>query len=58
MDDAARRDARLPQARYPAASVLLASDRGDLLAGMTDPDRLARRRSIVKDTTAMMSGDE
>jgi peptide/nickel transport system permease protein len=39
-------------------TILLANYLGDFLAGMADPDRLTKRRSIVKDTTAMMAGDE
>jgi ABC-type antimicrobial peptide transport system permease subunit len=41
-----------------AITILLANYVGDFLAGMADPDWLTRRRSIVKDTTALMAGDE
>jgi hypothetical protein len=37
---------------------LLANDVSDFLVGKADPDRPTKRRSIVKDTTAIMAGDE
>ena len=39
-------------------TILVANYLGDFLASMADPDRLAKRRSKVKETTALMAGDE
>jgi peptide/nickel transport system permease protein len=39
-------------------TILVANYLGDFLASMADPDRLTRRRSKLKDTTALMAGDE
>jgi peptide/nickel transport system permease protein len=38
-------------------TILLANFLGDFLASMADPDRLTKRRSKIKDTTALMAGD-
>lgn len=39
-------------------TILLVNYLGDFLASMTDPGLLTKRRSKVKDTTALMAGDE
>jgi ABC-type dipeptide/oligopeptide/nickel transport system permease subunit len=39
-------------------TILLANYLGDVLASMADPDRLTKRRTKVKETTALMAGDE
>jgi peptide/nickel transport system permease protein len=39
-------------------TILLANYLGDFLASMVDPDRLARRRQKLKDSTAIMAGEE
>jgi len=39
-------------------TILVANYLGDFLASMADPDRLTRRRSKLKETTALMAGDE
>jgi len=38
-------------------TILVANYLGDFLAGMIDPDRLTKRRTEIKDTTALMAGD-
>lgn len=38
-------------------TILVANYFGDFLAGMIDPERLTKRRTKVKDTTAVMAGD-
>lgn len=39
-------------------TILVANYLGDFLASMADPDRLSKRRSKIKETTALMAGDE
>jgi peptide/nickel transport system permease protein len=39
-------------------TILVANYLGDFLASMADPDRLSKRRSKLKETTALMAGDE
>jgi peptide/nickel transport system permease protein len=38
-------------------TILVANYLGDFLAGMVNPDRLTRRRTEIKETTALMAGD-
>jgi ABC-type dipeptide/oligopeptide/nickel transport system permease subunit len=38
-------------------TILVANYLGDFLAAMVDPDRLTKRRTEIKDTTAIMAGD-